>query len=230
MINVVNAVAEIGGGWLVFQAIRSDKPFWWGILGSLILVIYGFIPTLQPISNFGRVFAVYGGFFIVMSYGWGWLLSSERPDKGDFIGGAIAIFGVLVAWFWPRKAQIQTVSGTADAGFHWTPAKVVLAIFLFLAAGLCEIGGGWLVWQAVREGKPFYWAILGGLVLVGYGFIPTAQPTSNFGRLYAVYGGFFIVLSYAWGWVFDKEMPDAGDYVGAAIALAGVVVAFFYPR
>ena len=21
-------------------------------------------------------------FFIVMSYGWGWLLSSERPDKG----------------------------------------------------------------------------------------------------------------------------------------------------
>ncbi len=33
-----------------------------------------------------------------------------------------------------------------------------------------------------------------------YGFIPTLQPTSNFGRLYAVYGGFFIVLSYAWGW------------------------------
>lgn len=57
----LSGVAEIGGGWLVFQAIRSDKPFWWGILGSLILVIYGFIPTLQPISNFGRVFAVYGG-------------------------------------------------------------------------------------------------------------------------------------------------------------------------
>ncbi|EIE23003.1 UPF0060-domain-containing protein, partial [Coccomyxa subellipsoidea C-169] len=84
--------------------------------------------------------------------------------------------------------------------------------------------------QAVREGKPFYWAIVGSLVLVGYGFLPTAQPTSNFGRIYAVYGGFFIVLSYAWGWVFDKEPPDAGDYVGAAIALTGVVVAFFYPR
>lgn len=39
--------------------------------------------------------------------------------------------------------------------------------------------------QAVREKKPFYWAVLGGLVLVGYGFLPTAQPTSNFGRIYA---------------------------------------------
>ncbi|CAL8465515.1 g5051 [Coccomyxa elongata] len=127
-------------------------------------------------------------------------------------------------------ATVQGLSEASDSGFHWTPAKVVLAIFLFLAAGLCEIGGGWLVWQAVREGKPFYWGIAGSLVLVGYGFLPTAQPTSNFGRIYAVYGGFFIVLSYAWGWVFDKERPDTGDYVGAAIALIGVIVALFYPR
>ena len=28
--------------------------------------------------------------------------------------------------------------------------------------------------------------------------------------LTAVYGGFFIVLSYAWGWAVDKERPDAG--------------------
>ena len=39
--------------------------------------------------------------------------------------------------------------------------------------------------QAVREGKPFYWGVAGSLVLVGYGFLPTAQPTSNFGRIYA---------------------------------------------
>ncbi len=58
---LVSGLAEIGGGWLVFQAIRSEKPVWWGVLGSLILIIYGFIPTFQPISNFGRVFAVYGG-------------------------------------------------------------------------------------------------------------------------------------------------------------------------
>ncbi len=63
-----------------------------------------------------------------------------------------------------------------------------------------------------------------------YGFVPTWQPTSNFGRLYAVYGGFFVVMSYAWGWAFDGVRPDLGDYIGASIALAGVGIAFFWPR
>jgi hypothetical protein len=61
LLFIASGIAEIGGGWLVFQTIRVDRPFWWAIIGSVILVIYGFIPTLQPISNFGRVFAVYGG-------------------------------------------------------------------------------------------------------------------------------------------------------------------------
>ena len=128
-----------------------------------------------------------------------------------------------------------------DSSSHWTPDTVVLSIFLFFLAGLCEIGGGWLVWQvsssegctastadpshlhacvifatcfqmpaclhqqqqlgstvplcqaqvccacaqAVREGKARWWGALGCLVLVTYGFVPTAQPVSVFGRIYA---------------------------------------------
>ena len=30
---------------------------------------------------------------------------------------------------------------------------------------------------------------------------------------HAVYGGFFIFLSYAWGWAVDKERPDAGEHL-----------------
>ena len=33
---------------------------------------------------------------------------------------------------------------------------------LFVLAGLCEIGGGYLVWGWMREHKPFIWALLGG--------------------------------------------------------------------
>ena len=44
------------------------------------------------------------------------------------------------------------VVGAGDSKFHWTPATVVLAIFLFFLAGLCEIGGGWLVWQVLPPG------------------------------------------------------------------------------
>lgn len=117
---------------------------------------------------------------------------------------------------------VRTRGSYGSDGFHWTASTIVLSIFLFFAAGLAEVGGGWLVWQAVRVqgrvvGKPWWQdkravmsAVLGSLALVGYGFIPTAQPPPTFGRLYAVYGGFFIVLSFTWGWVVDKDRPDKG--------------------
>uniref|UniRef100_A0A6V2A6S6 Uncharacterized protein n=1 Tax=Ditylum brightwellii TaxID=49249 RepID=A0A6V2A6S6_9STRA len=121
-----------------------------------------------------------------------------------------------------------------DVQFKWTPTKVILSIFLFVAAGLAEVGGGWLVWAAVRGNsagkKPWWTAIIGSIVLVIYGFIPCLQPTDSFGRLYAVYGGFFIVLSFLLGWILDGDKPDRGDLVGASIALFGVLVTQFWPR
>ena len=33
----------------------------------------------------------------------------------------------------------------------WTPALVCASLALFIAAGVCEVGGGWLVWQSLRE-------------------------------------------------------------------------------
>ena len=102
-------------------------------------------------------------------------------------------------------------------------------MLLFLIAGLCEIGGGWLVWQWMREGRGVVWALLGGLVLVLYGIIPTFQP-AHFGRVYAAYGGCFIVLSLLWGWLLDGNVPDPFDLFGGAIALAGVTVIMYWPR
>lgn len=121
-------------------------------------------------------------------------------------------------------------SNDDNSSFHWTVATIVQSIVIFLAAGIAEIGGGWLVWQAVREGKPAWWAVLGSLVLIGYGFIPTLQPTESFGRVYAVYGGFFIVLSFLWGWLLDGQRPDRGDAVGGAISIVGVLVILLWPR
>ena len=75
---------------------------------------------------------------------------------------------------------------------------IVRSLSLFVLAGLCEIGGGYLVWLWLREGKGLLIGILGSAVLVLYGIIPTFQP-SQFGRVYAAYGGIFVVLSITWG-------------------------------
>ncbi len=104
------------------------------------------------------------------------------------------------------------------------------AMGLFMLAGLAEIGGGWLVWQWIREGRSLLHGVLGALVLVVYGFVPTLQASPHFGRVYAAYGGMFIVLSLAWGRAFDGFMPDRWDVLGAFVCFLGVVIIFFGPR
>jgi small multidrug resistance family-3 protein len=108
-------------------------------------------------------------------------------------------------------------------------STIAESVGLFLLAGLCEIGGGWLVWQWLREGRGLSWGLTGGLVLILYGIIPTFQP-AHFGRVYAAYGGFFIVLSLLWGWMFDGNIPDRFDVVGVVLSLAGVFVIMYWPR
>jgi small multidrug resistance family-3 protein len=100
----------------------------------------------------------------------------------------------------------------------------VRTIGLYVLAGLAEIGGGWLVWQWLREGRGLRLGLLGGLVLFTYGIIPTLQSEPAFGRVYAAYGGIFIVLSIIWGWQIDNWRPDRFDLIGAGIALLGVSI------
>lgn len=101
---------------------------------------------------------------------------------------------------------------------------VLRSLFLFTLAGLAEIGGGWLVWQWLREGRGLVLGAVGGLVLFTYGVIPTLQTESAFGRVYAAYGGIFIVLSILWGRVVDGWRPDRFDLLGAGVALLGVLI------
>ena len=104
------------------------------------------------------------------------------------------------------------------------------AIVLFILAGLAEIGGGYLVWLWLREDYPLKYGIIGSLILVFYGIIPTLQSFPTFGRVYAAYGGVFIVLSVLWGWGIDRKIPDLYDWVGAVICVVGVTIMLWVPR
>ncbi|HII91752.1 MAG TPA: YnfA family protein [Methanosarcina sp.] len=105
----------------------------------------------------------------------------------------------------------------------------VVSLILFFLAALFEIGGGYLVWLWLRENKGAVLGLLGGLTLAVYGIIPTFQP-AHFGRVYAAYGGIFIVSSLIWGALIDKKNPDKYEIIGALIALAGVLIMFYIPR
>jgi small multidrug resistance family-3 protein len=108
--------------------------------------------------------------------------------------------------------------------------SILHSIFLFVLAGIAEIGGGWLVWQWLRVGRPLVWGIAGGILLMLYGVIPTWQPEVNFGRVYAAYGGVFVILSLLWGWRVDGWLPDRYDLIGAAVVMVGVAIMLWSPR
>ena len=104
------------------------------------------------------------------------------------------------------------------------------AIALFFAAGLLEIGGGYLVWLWLREHRAAIVGIAGLVLLALYGFVPVLQSREHpFGRVYAAYGAVFIVLSALWGWGIDGNRPDARDWSGIAICLVGATV-MMWPR
>ncbi|MGN6244372.1 MAG: YnfA family protein [Motilibacteraceae bacterium] len=107
---------------------------------------------------------------------------------------------------------------------------VTRSVALFVAAGFAEIGGGYLVWRWLRDGAGWWVGVFGALVLVGYGVIPTLQENLSFGRVYAAYGGVFVVMSLLWGWGVDSVRPDRWDWLGALVIVAGVAVIAFAPR
>lgn len=107
---------------------------------------------------------------------------------------------------------------------------MIHAFALFIVAGIAEIGGGYLIWLWLREGKSAYLGLAGGIALGLYGVLATFQSFPSFGRVYAAYGGVFIILSVLWGWGVDRKTPDFYDWVGAAICLVGVSVMLFAPR
>ena len=77
---------------------------------------------------------------------------------------------------------------------------VLRSIVLFALAAVAEIGGAWLVWQGVRESRGrAVDAAAGVLALGAYGFVATLQPSADFGRVLAAYGGVFVVGSLAVG-------------------------------
>jgi small multidrug resistance family-3 protein len=96
------ALAEIGGAWLIWQGVREQRGLLWIGGGVVALGLYGFVATLQPDANFGRILAAYGGVFVAGSLAWGMVVDGFRPDRWDVVGALVCLVGVLVIMYAPR--------------------------------------------------------------------------------------------------------------------------------
>ncbi|MCP3822113.1 YnfA family protein [Streptomyces sp. A3M-1-3] len=101
------ALFEIGGAWLVWQGVRGTdtgggRGWLWIGAGVIALGAYGFVATLQPHSEFGRILAAYGGVFVAGSLAWGMVADGYRPDRWDVTGALICLAGMAVIMYAPR--------------------------------------------------------------------------------------------------------------------------------
>lgn len=102
LLFAVAAVFEIGGAWLVWQGVREHRG--WAFIGAGVLALgaYGFVATLQPDAQFGRILAAYGGVFVAGSLAWGMVADGFRPDRYDVTGALLCLLGVAVIMYSPR--------------------------------------------------------------------------------------------------------------------------------
>lgn len=99
---VLTALFEIGGAWLVWQGVREHRGWLWIGGGVIALGLYGFVATLQPDAQFGRILAAYGGGFVAGSLAWGMVADGYQPDRFDVIGALTCLVGVAVIMYAPR--------------------------------------------------------------------------------------------------------------------------------
>ena len=103
LLFILAALAEIGGAWLIWQGVREHRGLLWIGGGVIALGLYGFMATLQPNAEFGRILAAYGGIFVAGSLAWGMVVDKFRPDRFDIAGAIICLVGVAIIMYAPRS-------------------------------------------------------------------------------------------------------------------------------
>lgn len=113
---VLTALAEILGCWLVWLWLRQGGSAWLLPLAALSLAVFAWLLTLHPAAS-GRVYAAYGGIYVLSALGWLWLVDGLRPTRWDVAGGLLMLAGSATIIFGHWRE-----GGGAEAGTATPPA------------------------------------------------------------------------------------------------------------
>jgi small multidrug resistance family-3 protein len=96
------AFGEIAGCFAFWAWLRLHKSPWWTLPGMAALVVFALALTRVEASSAGRVYAAYGGIYILSSLAWLWAVEGVRPDRWDIIGATVCLAGAGIILFGPR--------------------------------------------------------------------------------------------------------------------------------
>ncbi|WP_334310667.1 YnfA family protein [Dolichospermum circinale] len=96
-----------------------------------------------------------------------------------------------------------------------------------LIAAFGEISGCYSFWPWLRLGTSIFWIIPGIFALIIFAISLTKVDADNAGRVYAAYGGIYILSSLLWLWLVEGVKPNRWDLSGVIISLVGTVIILF---
>ncbi|HEH9406739.1 MULTISPECIES: YnfA family protein [Aeromonas] len=100
---LITAVAEIVGCYLPYLWLTQGRSIWLLLPAGLSLVLFAWLLSLHPTAA-GRVYAAYGGVYILVAILWLWLVDGIRPTLWDLVGSLVALLGMAIIMFAPRPA------------------------------------------------------------------------------------------------------------------------------
>lgn len=106
--------------------------------------------------------------------------------------------------------------------------KSMKTFLLFIATALAEIVGCYLPYLWLKQGRSIWLLVPAALSLALFAWLLTLHETAA-GRVYAAYGGVYILVALAWLWAVDQVRPTAWDFVGVGVALVGMSIIMFQP-
>ncbi len=94
---------------------------------------------------------------------------------------------------------------------------------LFFITALAEIIGCFLPWLWLKKGASMWLLLPAALSLGLFVWLLTLHPTAS-GRVYAAYGGVYVLTAMLWLRVVEGVKLSAWDWSGALIALSGMLI------
>ncbi|PLR41746.1 YnfA family protein [Chimaeribacter californicus] len=100
---------------------------------------------------------------------------------------------------------------------------MIKTTLLFFATALAEITGCFLPWLWLKKGASGWLLLPAALSLMLFVWLLTLHPAAS-GRVYAAYGGVYVLTALVWLRVVDGVRLSSTDWLGALVALAGMLI------
>jgi len=99
----ITAIAEILGCYLPYLWLKQGKSIWLLVPAAASLSLFVWLLSLHPTAA-GRVYAAYGGVYVMVAVLWLWGVDGIKPTFWDLLGASVACLGMAIIMFAPKNA------------------------------------------------------------------------------------------------------------------------------